>query len=313
MQPKVCTIIVNWNNGTETIKCLSSLLQVDYPNQRIFVVDNASVDDSVEEIRAAFPLVEIVLSSRNRGFGGGVNLGIQAAQNHQCDYVFILNNDAIVDSGILKFLIEAIESELDVGIVTPKIYFYDDPNVIWGFGGVVNRHTGISSHVGWKVHDRGQFEETIECDYAIGCALLLPVQLIEQIGDFDETFFHSCEDVDLSLRVRDAGYRVLAVPQAKVWHKVSLATEGDLSPIHLYYLFRNRLLLIRKRGEIMRMLLFFPITVVVTAFWCAYYSLKTRESVVASAILKGVRDGIQSVDGKVDGDRAFLRNSSIRR
>ncbi|MBI5020628.1 MAG: glycosyltransferase family 2 protein [Ignavibacteriales bacterium] len=227
--PLVYIIVLTWNGKADTLECLQSLQKLSYSNYKIIVVDNASTDSTAEEVRHLYPSVEVIRNSSNLRFAGGNNIGIKTALNNKADYILLLNNDTIVAENFLSHLVEAAESDERIGMTGPKIYYHSDPKRIWYAGGVIDWWTGSTSHLGVREIDIGQFEKIKTTDYVTGCSMLVKKSVIEQIGVLDESYYIYGEDADWSLRAVRAGFKLLFVPQALVWHKVSVSTGGHFS------------------------------------------------------------------------------------
>lgn len=240
---KVAIIIINWNGKNDTLECLKSLRQIDYPNFDVIVVDNGSSDESVQAIRVQFPEVIVLETGENLGFAGGNNVGMRYALNKGVEYAFLLNNDTVVDSQILKNFVSAYSIVRQKGILGAKIYHYSETNKIWYAGAKWINKISAFEHIGQGCIDDGQdFNSLIETDYACGCALFICKEIMNQVGLFDEKYFLIFEETDLCYRARRAGYKSFFVPEAKVWHKISTSFGGEMSPLYNYYLMRNKLL-----------------------------------------------------------------------
>ena len=237
--PSVDVITLTWNQRQDTLDCLASLGRLTYPNYRIIVVDNGSTDGTAEAVRANYPDVELIVNPRNLGFQGGFNAGLRRALETGADFAFVMNNDTTVQPDILDELIK-YAYPTDVGMLSPKIYYFAEPDRIWTVGGDRHPITFEMINKGENQLDRGQWDQVIERDYLIGCAMLIKRSLLEKIGLFD-TGYHPIyyEDADLSMRARQAGYRLLMVPTAKMWHKVSRSGGGFDSPRQRYLMARH--------------------------------------------------------------------------
>ena len=123
---KVTIILLNWNGKEDTIECLESLKHITYPNYEILLVDNGSTDGSVECFRERYPGMEIIENGENLGFAEGNNVGIRRAMDEGADYVLLLNNDTVVDPEFLGELVKVGESDPKIGIVGPKICYYNN-------------------------------------------------------------------------------------------------------------------------------------------------------------------------------------------
>ena len=228
-QPLVYLVVLTWNGKDDTLECLRSLQKVTYSNFKILVVDNASVDGTTEAILKEFPDVEVVINKSNLRFAGGNNVGIQKALDQSAKYIMLLNNDTVVEKNFLNNLLDAAEKNSLIGIVGPKIFFHGDPRRIWYAGGKIEWWKGWISHIGVRQIDNGQYDIQSETDYITGCCLLVKSEVINRVGMLDENYFIYGEDADWCIRTARAGYTLLYVPTAVVWHKLSVSSGGHLS------------------------------------------------------------------------------------
>jgi GT2 family glycosyltransferase len=240
-QPLVFIVIVNWNGREITLDCLQSLSRISYDNVRTVVIDNGSVDGSVESIRTQFPSVTVLEVNANLRFAGGTNAGIRYGLEHGAELFLLLNNDTTVDAGFLSAMVDRMTSSPSIGMVAPKIYYYSDPNRIWFAGGALSMWTGTMRHIGIREIDRGQHAAPHEIQYATGCCILTRREVVEKIGLLDESFSMYTEDADWSMRTRRAGYTIMYEPRAKVWHKLSVSAGGHLSMFKMTHKFRSNL------------------------------------------------------------------------
>jgi len=250
--PQALVIVLNWNGLSDTLECLESLSHLDYPAYEVVVVDNGSADGSVSVIREQLPAITVIENEENLGYAGGNNVGLRYALAQKADYALLLNNDTMVDSALLRLLVEASEANLFVGIVGPTIYYHARPNTIWSAGGAIDWKRGSTRMVGLNEQDVGQFgKKPREVDFVTGCALLVRMKAVETAGELDERFFMYYEETEWCVRIARAGYRIMHVPQAKMWHKISPEAQVD-SPFVRYYMTRNRLLFLKATGATMR-------------------------------------------------------------
>lgn len=248
MPPKVFIIVLNWNDWDDTLECLESLENNDYPNKQIVVVDNGSD----KKRKAQSVKCKIIYNRENLGFSGGNNVGIKYALENGADYVLILNNDTVVSRDFLTKLVKAGESDKSSGFLGPKICFYpplrragEDRDRIWFAGGRINWLYNKGIMKGYGEIDKGQYGNQEETEYLTGCCLLIKKEVLKKIGLMPEEYFLYYEDVDWSLAARQAGFKCVFVPQAKIWHKGSASTREG-SPSYIYYHVRNGLILARK-------------------------------------------------------------------
>jgi hypothetical protein len=266
-EPKVVVILLNWNNAHFTAPCIRSLQKSDYPNMQILVVDNGSKDGSPELLQSDFPEATLIRNPQNLGFAAGNNVGIHAALETGAKYVLILNNDTEVDPGLVRELVSVCEKDDSIGISTAKMYFMNPSNVIWFAGSTVNLWTGTFRHIGYGEVDHGQFDSVTEPGFATGCCFLTRADLLEKLGGFEESFFIYAEDLDLSVRCRKAGYRIVLNPRAKLWHKESGTMAKNTrnghraraTPLQHYLTARNGIFVVRRHASLVQKVIAYPI------------------------------------------------------
>ena len=243
----VSIIILNWNGWKDTIECLQSVQQINYPNLRVLVVDNGSSDESVVEIRRAFPDVDLLETGKNLGYAGGNNAGIAHTLKDQTEFILLLNNDTIVDPEILTAFVDAASVYPAAGIFGAKSYYYSKPDTIWALGGKWDKKNTEIMFIGKDECDSASsYVQPFEAEYVIGCALFCRVDMIQNIGMMEEAFFLNFEEMDWCYRARAAGHLSYSVPDAKLWHKVSVSFGGSESPLWKYFMTRNELLWARR-------------------------------------------------------------------
>lgn len=237
----VDVVVLNWNGWKDTVACLASLQQQDYPNFNLIVVDNGSTDGSVEQIMQAMPTVELLQTGSNLGFGGGCNVGIRHALARGADYVWLINSDSVADIHALSGLVRAAEKSLALGSVGSVLYEADtvDQVQLWG-GGRVQLWSGQSRHR----QSHGPL------DFISGASVLLRRAAIEEVGLFDQAaFFMYWEDTDLAFRLRKAGWALAVADDSRVWHKQS-ASLGKRSLLLDEYFTRSGVRFLRRYAPI---------------------------------------------------------------
>lgn len=252
--PTVSVIIVNYNGAQLLDDCLNSLARQTYRDFEVVFVDNGSNDRSVAKATALLPGIRCIELNSNTGFTGGNNEGIRHATGR---YIVLLNNDTESDPCFLEELVRVAESRPDIGMVAPKILNFYDREEIDSVGGLVLCPGGIGQGRGRTEKDRGQYDHLEGILMPSGCAALYRKALLEDVGVFDERFFAYCEDTDLGLRGRWAGWDAVSSPQAVVYHKYS-ASSGAYSPTKMRLIERNHYLCAIKTLP-MRSLLCLPI------------------------------------------------------
>lgn len=299
MEPKVSIILLNWNSGEVTKDCIASLHKTNYQNYEIVVVDNGSVDGSDEELASKFHNIVLLKNKMNMGFAGGNNIGIKYALASGADYVLILNNDTIVNENFLSEMVKIALKNESCGMVTGKIYYHDNPEIIWYAGGIINKFTLRTKHLGQNERENGKYSEISHVSFISGCCMLVKKSLIEKIGAFDERFFAYAEDLDWSLRAIKAGYNLVYVPSAKLWHKVSVtvkkntlgSNEGTATPLQQYVVNRNYIFILKKHGSFLNI---FCGSIVFGArmFYTMCGLIILRRWAKLQALLQGIKDGM---------------------
>ena len=251
-QPSVAIILVNWNGWQDTIECLASLQKLNYPDFKIFVVDNGSTDGSAARLRERrLGRVEVMETGQNLGFAGGNNVGLRKALEGNYQYFWLLNNDTTVDPEALRYLVKRLQEKPGAGICGSTILYYGQPSKIWALGGQYNRWYAEGRHIGInKTFDPQRLAayQKLErkMDYVVGASMLVTRQFLQDIGLMCEDYFFYFEEMDWSRRSRGR-YSLAYAPQSLVYHKVGTSvnkSEEKPRPFNLTadrYATKNRL------------------------------------------------------------------------
>lgn len=235
--PLVSVVIVNLNGRRFIEDCFASLAAQTFRSFEVVFVDNGSTDGSTELVRERFPSAFIIKNSENFGFAKANNQGIGKSTGK---YVLTLNNDTVLDAGFLETLVQTAEaSSAETGMWAPKILSLSDKTSIDSVGGLLLYPDGIAKGRGRLEKDDGALDASIEAFIPSACAALYRKAMLDEVGLFDEDFFAYCEDTDLGLRARLAGWKALSVPRAIVYHYYS-GTGGRYSELKAYLVERNR-------------------------------------------------------------------------
>ncbi|MDW7772685.1 MAG: glycosyltransferase family 2 protein [Desulfobulbaceae bacterium] len=222
----VAIVILTCNQKDYTLACLQSLSTCSYPHIEIVVVDNDSQDGTEEAVAAAFPAVHYLKNDFNAGVAGGRNIGIRFLEDEgvDYDYLLILDNDTVVEKDFLQPMVEVLDRDPQIGVVSPKIYLLGEDKILDQAGGsIVNFYTGSTAKRGHREEDTGQYDnfQTQACLPSGACSLSRR-SVVAECGGLDEIFNpYGFEDLDYSLRVKKAGYRLAYVPQSIIYHKGS--------------------------------------------------------------------------------------------
>jgi GT2 family glycosyltransferase len=236
---RVSVIIPHYNGRAHLPDCLAALSAQTYRDFETILVDNGSTDGSQAWVRTHYPSVTLVELGRNTGFTGACNAGYAAAKG---DIVILLNNDTQAVPGWLEAVVDAFERHPEAGCVASKLLLFDRRDHLHAAGDYV-RLDGIPGNRGVWERDEGQFEREEYVFSACGAAAAYRRTMIEEVGFLDDSFFFSCEDVDLGWRAQLAGWRTLYVPDAVVYHKLK-ATGGSV--MGSFYDGRNYIFLLAK-------------------------------------------------------------------
>jgi len=230
--PKISIIIVNYNGKDYLENCLSSIFKTEYQNFEVIVVDNASTDGSVQQIRQTFPTTKIIFNKKNLG-SAGRNSGIVHAQG---GFVVLLDSDTIVSPNWLSEFMAAFEKK-GYGMYQGKLLFMDQPNKINSAGCMLNIF-GFSYARGSGEIDKAQYDKSEKINFTSGACTFLPRSVFEKVGLFDLNFFAYVEDTDFGWRALQQGIKSYYVPSVKVFHKGSSTMKW--SKEKFYLLERNR-------------------------------------------------------------------------
>lgn len=232
---KTAIIVPNWNGQDELPACLDSLLTQSIATE-IVVVENGSVDGSIELIETRYPSVTLLKQPINLGFAGGVNVGLRYAIEKGYEYAALFNNDAVAEADWLELLVGALEEKPNYGVATCKFMSIDKKHL--DSTGDTYTSWGIPYPRGRGETNLGAYDGATDIFGGSGGASLYRIQMLEQIGLFDEDFFAYYEDVDISFRAQLAGWKVLFVPKAQAYHQIG-ATSGKIKGFTTYQTIKN--------------------------------------------------------------------------
>ncbi|HCE56700.1 MAG TPA: dTDP-Rha--alpha-D-GlcNAc-pyrophosphate polyprenol alpha-3-L-rhamnosyltransferase [Prolixibacteraceae bacterium] len=241
--PLVSIITVNYNQSAVTMDLLSSLRKITYPSFETIVVDNSSPNDDPQDIKNKFPEIELIISNKNLGFAGGNNLGVKASKGK---YLLFLNNDTEVPPGFLEPLVNLFENDETIGMVSPKIKFHWNPDIVQYAGfSEMNRYTIRNKGLGYHKKDGPEVNDLKETASIHGAAMMVPRKVIKEVGMMTEVYFLYYEEHDWAEKIKKAGYKIVYQPASYILHKESVSTGKD-SPFKTYFITRNRILFARR-------------------------------------------------------------------
>ena len=261
--PLVSIITLNYDQASVTVSFLESSKKLIYPHYEILVCDMGSqVNPSTVFDPGAYPNTRLLLSSKNLGFAGGNNWGMRQSKG---DFIFIVNNDTELTPTIIDDLIAPFFDNPAIGVVCPKIKYFEDPEIIQYAGfRPMNRLTGRTSSIGDQQMDNGQYDKSGITYGAHGCAMMVKKEIIEKTGMFPEKFFLYYEEWDWSARIQKAGFLIWYQSKAIIYHKES-KTVGKENNMKAYYHTRNRILYMRRNSD--------PFHLAIFIFFFIFFSL----------------------------------------
>lgn len=239
----VSIITVNYNQSQVTMELLSTLRKISYSPIEIIVVDNASPTDNPDKIKEEYSEIILIKSDKNLGFAGGNNLGIKKAKG---EFLLFINNDTEVPENFLEPLVNRLKSSSDIGVVSPKILFYEKPDTIQFAGYTpLNPYTMRNNLIGYRQKDDGSYNKSGYMPFAHGAAMMIPRKVILNVGLMADIFFLYYEEHDWFMRIKKAGYKIFYEAESHIFHKESMST-GKESPLKIHYIARNRIVFMRR-------------------------------------------------------------------
>ncbi len=292
----VWVVIPTWNRLDDLTACLDSLGHITSPNIEIVVVDNGSTDDTSAVMEQRYSEVHLIRLEKNMGAPFASNAGFDFALAHQAEAVLRLDSDTVVAPDFLEILLKTAQVHPQVGVLSPKIYYFDPPNRIWYAGADAHPWHYGAIHENKDVEDAPVHDRARLVDYVWGACMLIKAEVLRKTGGFDPDFFIYHEEVDFCRRVQNLGYQLFYVPESKVWHKIGTLTP---SAWKAYEWNRSKVLLYKKHA---RNALHFGSLILYTVLYA-----------LLSPILKGVMAGNRgplgsAIQGIMDG----LRNKHRR-
>ncbi len=290
-EPKVVSVVLNWNGWLDTIECLESLLRAEYRNHQIVVCDNGSHDHSVERLTewadglldvtvvrdgsaawsyrpapkpvsyalfgsaaeafasgdAPTERIVFIRNGANLGYAGGNNIGMRfAVERLRAAYVWILNNDTIVERGAIAALTDQLALAPDTAILGSRLMRHGDPVTIQALGGgAIDARRARETQIGRGRTTHESIDERIELEHVVGASMFVRAEAFADAGPIDESYFLYREETDWCIELRKRGWRLAYCPESVVWHKEG-RSFGFKSVLHDYYAVRNMLFLIDK-------------------------------------------------------------------
>jgi len=285
--PLVSIVSVNYGQTSLTLETIRSLIAITYPNFEILIVDNGSPQSCKSAVNAEFPKVKVIESVKNLGFAGGNNLGIKEAHGK---YLLFINNDTEVEPDFLEPMVKLAESDLQIGMISPKLKFYfsENKNIIqWAGSSGLSLLTVRGQSRGDFEVDNGQYDEVMPTQLIHGAAMLVPMEAIRKVGLLPDIYFLYYEELDWAEAIKRAGYKLYYQGQSTVYHKESMSV-GKNSPLKTYYMTRGRLIFTRRNRSGLKLLLAILFFAFLTIPKNLLLMMKNKEWKLAGAFLQGI-------------------------
>ena len=236
---KIAAVICNYNKCAYVTECIQSVLESVFQDFDLMVVDNASTDGSVEQIRRIYgDMVKLFVNKENLGGSGGFNTGIRYALEKGYEYVWCLDNDVLVDENAIEELYRFMEGHPEVGMCGSKVYHMEAPDYVQQFGiNIVWEEYCCEAKYYNRLED-GTMPEVVYSDAVAACSVLVRTSLIREIGPLPEENFLYWDDTEWGFRCNRAGYKVASFGRSKVLHCMG-AKKESVSTFPLYYSWRN--------------------------------------------------------------------------
>jgi len=299
--PLVSVVIPTHNRKEKLLRLLRSISESEYPEDKleIIVVDDASTDGTDKYVKKSFPKVIIIRNEEEKLLAESRNIGIRASKGK---YIFIIDDDNVVDKDTIKKLVGFMEKNPNVGVAGPVMYFLSDPKRIWCAGVKRSYWTTITKFIDFDTVDNNEFKEPFESE-DFPNAFMVRREVFRKVGLFNSKLFPiHYDEGDFCQRARKVGYKVMVIPTAKVWHDIPLPDRNKASALHLksplraYYAIRNRILFHTtwSKNTIQRFVALLGSLII-----AVYYAIVVLRDVadnkreIIKSLIKGVVDGFK--------------------
>jgi GT2 family glycosyltransferase len=244
----VVVVILNYNQNEYTIRCVESILESNYPDFKIVLLDNGSEKENFIELQDDLPKDEKLLVERletNIGYAQGTNHALAVGNRLKPDFFLIMNNDTILDKNAIMKLVEVCDEFDRKALVTGKVFHYDRPDILQFVGYELKNEKFLTyRHMGLDEKDVGQYDRIEERDMIDDIFVLQPAQIFNEIGGYTEYLWINGVNIDMGLRCQKLGYKLIFTPDARLWHKGSLSIGGrNLNPKLVYWNIESALIL----------------------------------------------------------------------
>lgn len=309
---EVGIVICNYNKSSYVLKCIESVFASEFTDFDLFVVDNASTDDSVEAIEKMYgDCVTVLKNKENLGGSGGFNTGIRKVLEEGYPYLYCLDNDVQITPGAIGSLYEFLKANPGVGMAGSKVHHLQAPEYVQQMGLNIHFDSFSAETLYADVLDEGQIPEVVYCDTVAACSLMIPTKVVREVGAMPEDNFIYWDDMEWGYLVKKAGYEVAAISASKVFHEMSANVRRE-NTFSTYYLWRNNLYFFmkytpKKQWESMSFILLRAV------FDAMYESMYREEHNVAATIQYAFFDAMMGIRGRADNGKILPNDGNVRK
>lgn len=305
MSKQIGIVVCNYNKQDYVVNCIKSLFEsdIDFSDVDVYVVDNASTDESVAAIREAFGnKVTLLVNSENLGGSGGFNTGLRKALESPENYKYLMcvDNDIVFDKSAIRLLKEYLDTNEDTAVCGSMAFYMDEPGKIWNYGGKIDFESYIQKDLYKNRTDIDNLPDYVECDYVPACSLMVRRDAVMRVGIMPDDNFIYWDDMEWGYRFNTTGYKVVSLKASKVWHKAGGRNAGNTF-IH-YYMQRNRINFFMNALDSVEKKERF-LNIVLAEYFRTIYSVNLKgEANIAKTLMNAIVDAAKGVRGKaVDG------------
>lgn len=301
---RVGIVICNYNKAEDVCACIQSVLELKYEDYRLYVVDNASKDDSVKKVREQFGArVELLVNEKNLGGSGGFNTGIRRAVAAGHEYVWCLDNDVLVDESALGVLVEFLDTHPDCGMAGSRVDHMEAPEFVQQYGITIDFDEFCVEAKYLNHLEDGTMPDVVYSDAVAACSVLVRSSLIREIGPMPEDNFLYWDDTEWGWRCNLAGYRVASCGKSIVLHAMGAKKEA-VNTFPTYYAWRNWIDFFARytpQEKLERMYVSF----LDALFDIQYEGLYNGTDQRARTVMAAFDDALHGVRGEAGADRIF--------
>lgn len=308
---KIGIVICNFNKKQYVLNCIKSIFEQTIDDFDIYVVDNASTDGSADAVKEEYgDKVTLLVNEENLGGSGGFNTGLRKVIEVGYEYLMCVDNDVVFDKDAINQLYLFLQTNPDVGMVGSKIFYMDNPDTIWSYGGEIDFKKYVQKDLYRNCVDNEDIPKSAYCTYVPACSLMVRKEVVEKVGIMPEDNFIYLDDMEWGYNVTHAGYKVAVCGESKVWHKCG--GRNSVNTFNNYYMWRNRINFFLKtlseenKEE-------FADYILDEMFRLVYSCNLKKDTGVVKTVMYAFNDVVNGIRGKAPEYKIFQRNRDANR